>query len=165
MPNVITSTHVTLRELTTEQASALLVDGAKDDDWAPGYPFSGTLSAADSFSRRTGDQIRPGFGLYQIVRNDDGLVVGDIGFHSVPADGAVEVGFGVIGPARGMGIAKESLAALAEWALAQDGVERITARTAKKNLPSRAVLEGCGFRATAEDGDLITFTRSDLLRP
>ena len=163
MPNVLTGAHVMLRELTSAEVAELVADGAKSDDWAPGYPFSGTLSAAEWFLQRTPDQLRPGFGMYQIVRADDGLVIGDIGFHTPPEDGSVEVGFGIIQSARGMGLAKDALRALTTWALRQDGVDRVTARTTKVNLPSRAVLESGGFRATSEGGDMITFTLSSQL--
>jgi RimJ/RimL family protein N-acetyltransferase len=157
VPNVIAGAQVTLRELTTEQAAELLSHGTPEAGWAPGYPFSGTQSAASSLVDRAPDQLRPGFGMYQIVRNDDSLVVGDIGFRAPPAEGSVEVGFGLIQSARGMGLAKDALRTLTSWALEQDGVDRITAKTTKVNLPSRAVLESCGFRAATEGGDQITF--------
>jgi RimJ/RimL family protein N-acetyltransferase len=159
VPNVLTGAHVTLREITVEEAAALLANETSDR-WAPGYPFSGTLSAAEDLTARTPDQLRPGFGMYQIVRNDDGLVVGDIGFRAPPADGSVEVGLGLIQSARGMGLGKDALRTLTTWALQCEDVQQIVAHTTKVNLPSRAVLESCGFRAATEAGDQITFTLS-----
>jgi RimJ/RimL family protein N-acetyltransferase len=165
VPNVLAGAHVTLRELTQQQAANLLAADASGDDWAPGYPFSGTLSAADSFATRTPDRMRPGFGMYQIVRNDEQLVVGDIGFHRAPEHGTVEVGFGLIQSARGLGLAKDALRTLCAWALQQDGVDQIVATTTKVNLPSRAVLESCGFRATTGGGEQLTFTLSNRMTP
>ena len=92
--NTIPGARVLLRELTAAEVASLLDEQAMQDGWAPGYPFEGSMAAARGFQVRSAEQHRPGFGMYQIVRIADGLVIGDIGFYAPPEEGSVEVGFG-----------------------------------------------------------------------
>lgn len=153
--NTLGTPRLVLRELTPDQVAWLLEPDAASADWAEDYPFSGTGFAARNFAGRGPGELRFGFGMYQVARRSDGLVVGDLGFHRPPADGAVEVGFGLAESARGNGYATEALAELARWAFTQPGVSQITARTTQSNLPSQGVLERAGFR--------LELTREDVL--
>jgi RimJ/RimL family protein N-acetyltransferase len=155
--NVLTTARLVLRELTVEQVAALLVEGAHSDEWVADYPFEGTERAAGGFQRRTPQELSPGYGMYHMVRRSDGLVVGELGFHKPPQDGAVEIGFGLPESCRGRGYATEAVTALVRWALARPGVERVTARTLPANLPSRAVLGRAGFRHVRTEEDILHF--------
>lgn len=78
----------------------------------------------------------------------DGQVVGDVGFHGPPAaDGPVEVeiGYGIVPPCRGRGIATAACGQLLELAWRQ-GAGTVLAETEPPNLASRRVLQRLGFR-------------------
>ncbi|MET8516361.1 GNAT family N-acetyltransferase [Streptomyces sp. NPDC005077] len=157
VPNVLSTERFVLRELTAAQVAALLRDDASGDDWAPGYPSAGTRAAATGFGRRTTDRHVRGFGMYQVVRCADGRVIGDIGFHTPPHEGSVEVGFGLVESGRGAGYASGALRELTRWALAQPGVTTVVARTPKDSTASQAVLERVGFHRTAEEAELLHY--------
>jgi len=153
---VIRTPRVTLRELRPQDAQSIL-DGKREPDWCDGYPHDGTAPAARGCVQRPDDQYIPGFGMYYIVRSSDALVVGDIGFHTPPRDGVVEIGYGLAEAARGQGYATEALTALTAWALAQPGVRRVTADTTPDNAPSQRVLERSGFRCLRADESLLHY--------
>ena len=149
MGNRIATERLCLRQVELEEARALL-QGRADParPWAAGYPIQGTLVAVEAFVRSVESGVRLGpYGVYQLVRGDDGQVVGDIGFHGPPnADKAVTVGYGLAPAARGQGYATEALRALVAWALDQPEVERVEADTTHANLPSQRVMERAGMR-------------------
>jgi len=125
-----------------------------EDGWADGYPFEGDLAAVDGFLRASeqhGEQ-RP-FGYYQIVRQSDRLAIGGMGFIGPPADGTVEVGYGLLASSRGHGYAAEALVALIAIA-AEHGVVRIRADTTRDNIASQRTLEHAGFDEVAADDEL-----------
>lgn len=157
-PNTIPGTHVVLRELTVAEVALLLDEQAVQDGWAPDYPFEGSRAAARGFQGRSAEQHRPGFGMYQIVRIADGLVIGDIGFYAPPKVGSVEVGFGLAPSARGAGHGSEALQLLVGWAAKQADVRRVVARTRVDNEPSKAVLARAGFTSVGRDGDLLHYS-------
>jgi len=158
--NSIAGTGVRLRELTAAGVASLLDAQAPRDGWASDYPFEGSRAAARGFQGRPTDQSggTPGFGMYQIVRIADSLVIGDIGFHTPPQDGSVEVGFGLAPSARGAGHASEALRLLVSWAGRRAEVRRVVARTLVDNEPSKAVLARAGFIETGTDGNLIRYS-------
>src|SRR6266542_3895830 len=93
------------------------------------------LDAAQAFLRTVAAGIDPGpYGMYQLVRQSDSIVVGDIGFHAPPDwAGTVTVGYGLAAQARGKGYATEALQALIGWALAQPEVRRVESVTPEGN--------------------------------
>jgi RimJ/RimL family protein N-acetyltransferase len=149
MGNRIGSERLCLRQLEPEEARALLAGKADPErPWMAGYPTQGTLIAVEAFVRAIDNGADPGaFGVYQLVRSGDGMVIGDIGFHGPPNQaGAVTVGYGLAPGARGNGYATEALRALVAWALAQPGVASVEADTTHANLPSQRVIERAGMR-------------------
>jgi RimJ/RimL family protein N-acetyltransferase len=67
----------------------------------------------------------------------DSLAIGGIGFFGPPGpDGAVELGYGIVEPLRGRGIATEALVAAAHLALA-NGAILVKADTTPDNIPSQ----------------------------
>jgi RimJ/RimL family protein N-acetyltransferase len=156
MANEITTQRLVLRQLRVEEARALATGG--DNGLlpaAPGYPLEGTLASASMVVRRAEARVdMRGFGSYQIVRREDGLVIGDIGFHGPPdSRGAVTVGYGLAPGARGHGYATESLVALVEWALAQPEVTVVNADANLDNLASQRVMERAGMRFVNETSE------------
>jgi RimJ/RimL family protein N-acetyltransferase len=158
MGNRIQSARLCLRQLEAEEARALL-HGKSDPDrpWMAGYPMQGTLIAVEAFVRAIDNGSSPGaYGVYQLVRSSDRVVIGDIGFHGPPNQGGVvTVGYGLAPGARGQGFATEALRAVVDWALAQPEVAWVEADTTHANLPSQRVLERAGMRLV---------DRSDQLR-
>lgn len=153
---VMTTPRTTLREVPFGEVRAILAGEPAGEHWAwaPGYPFDGTVGGAKLVLRMvTADAYRPGFGLYQVVDRESGLAVGDVGFHSAPgADGAVEIGYGLIEPVRGRGLATEAVEALLAWTFEQPGVTTVLAETDEDHRPSRRVLEKTGFAFLGTDG-------------
>jgi len=91
------------------------------------------------------------FLAYVIVREVDGMAVGDAGFFGPPgAEGEVEIGYAVVPAARGMGFAREAVEVLMEWAQSQPGVRAIAARVERGNVASVRLLERLGFAREGE---------------
>jgi RimJ/RimL family protein N-acetyltransferase len=156
MANEITTERLLLRQLDLEEARSLAT--GRPDGLLPsarGYPLEGTLASASMVVRRAEAKVRMGgFGSYQIVRRDDGLVIGDIGFHGPPdSRGAVTIGYGLAPDARGRGYATESLVGLAAWALAQPEVNVVNADANLDNVASQRVMERAGMQLVNETGE------------
>src|SRR5215204_5059364 len=143
MANLIRSERLSLRQLEVDEARALL-QGRADPErpWMAGYPMQGTLIAVEAFVRAVDNGANPGaYGVYQVVRSADDMVVGDIGFHGPPTPGgSVTVGYGLAPRA---------------WALARPEVVAVEADTTHANLPSQRVMERAGMRL---------YDKSDQLR-
>ncbi len=75
----------------------------------------------------------------------------------------VEIGYGVDKAFRGRGLATEAVGALVDWGRDRGDVGAILAETLTANLPSRRVLEKCGFRRCGESSDAL-FWRVDVSR-
>jgi RimJ/RimL family protein N-acetyltransferase len=156
--NLIQSERLCLRQLEADEARALLQgQPAPERPWMAGYPIQGTLIAVEAFVRAVENGADPGaYGVYQLVRSSDALVVGDIGFHGPPnPGGSVTVGYGLAPGARGQGYATEALRAVVAWALAQPEVVAVEGDTTHANLPSQRVMERAGMRL---------YDKSDQLR-
>ena len=153
MANEIRTERLLLRQLKVEEARAL-AGGRRDGllPSAPGYPLEGTLASAGMVVRRADARVEMGgFGSYQVVRLEDGCVIGDIGFHGPPdARGAVTIGYGLAPGARGHGYATEALVALVGWALAQPEVTVVNGDANLDNVASQRVMERAGMRFVSE---------------
>ncbi len=161
MVNHIVTERLRLRQLEVGEARALLDGRAQPErPWIGGYPIEGTLIAVEAFLRQVSISGGPGpYGVYQLVRQTDSLVLGDIGFHAPPdRAGTVTVGYGLAPAARGHGYATEALRGVIGWALEQPGVRRVEADTAHGNLASRRVMERAGMRFV-DQNDLLRFYR------
>ena len=95
-----------------------------------------------------------------VVRREDRLAVGSMGFKSPPdATGTVEIGYAVNRSLWGRGYATETVEAIVAWALAQPDVRRVTAECLERNPASARVLEKSGFqgvgRRSSVEGELL----------
>jgi len=136
-----------LRLLTPERARRIC-DRAPDvtDHWAPDFPSEGDREAAGALLRDLDQGRAPGpFGPYEVIETEGGSVVGGINFHSAPdAEGAVEVGYGIVESAAGRGYGTAALAALVE--VARGGaVAVVRGRALPENTASRRVMEKAGL--------------------
>jgi RimJ/RimL family protein N-acetyltransferase len=150
---VIPADRLTLQGVTPVGALDLSAGGDGGFDWVEGGPFEGTREAAGMVVKayRAGVH-RPEWGLFVLVRREDGRAVGGMGFHGVPdEEGRAEVGYDLVETARGSGYATEGLRTLSEWALARDDVQLLFAAIDHDNVPSQEVASRSGFtRATVE---------------
>jgi RimJ/RimL family protein N-acetyltransferase len=150
------SPRLLLRQMPDDEIAALL-DGraAPDRPWAAGYPLDGTLVALAMQADLAGRGVpRAPFGHFQLIRREDGAVIGDIGFHAPPDElGELSVGFGIVPEARAHGYATEALRTLLDWALRRPEVRAVHADTDLVNLASQRVLLAAGMRLVADEGD------------
>nr|WP_225824720.1 GNAT family N-acetyltransferase [Streptomyces sp. TML10] len=150
---VIAAGRLDLVGIHPAAARDLSLGGDGGFEWLPGGPYQGTREASGFLLKAyEGGVHRPEFGVFALVRREDGRAVGGIGFHGAPDDeGRVEIGYDLVEGARGNGYATEALGALTEWALARDDVDTVLASIEGDNLPSQAVVSRAGFtRATVE---------------
>ncbi|MGV1684218.1 GNAT family N-acetyltransferase [Sphingopyxis sp. NJF-3] len=90
----------------------------------------------------------------------DGELVGLCSITRPPANGEVDLGYGIAPGRQGRGHMQAALRAITAWADSRDDVDALTAETATANRASQRVLEAAGFvpvgeRIDEEDGPLI----------
>ncbi|NDK40010.1 N-acetyltransferase [Pseudoxanthomonas gei] len=78
-------------------------------------------------------------------------VLGTCRFRAAPADGRVEIGYGVAGSQRGRGVATEAVRQLLEIATSSGLVKEVVARIVPENAASSKVVSRLGF----SKGDLL----------
>ena len=83
----------------------------------------------------------------------DGTHIGDLCFKGLGANGAVEIGYGILEEYQGQGYATEAVGAAVIWALQQPFVTCVEAETAPDNRASQRVLEKCGFLPSGTFGE------------
>ncbi|MBH1938782.1 GNAT family N-acetyltransferase [Streptomyces sp. AV19] len=146
--------RLVLRPWTTAEAAGVLA-GDRSARWADDFPTEGDLVVAGLFGEFPGWLGE--FGHRVIVERDSGLTVGSLGLFWPPAEGALEIGYGVVASRRGRGYASEAARALAEFGLAAPEVRTVFANVELSNPASVRVLEKAGFRRAADDGELARF--------
>ena len=158
--------------LAGDRAAAEAVCGAALPEAWPGpdlvwRAFSASIEAVreDPATRLWGDTLL-------ICRSGPRRVVGSVVFHGRPADGIAEVGYGVEEGSQRQGYASEGTMACVEWALAQPGIEAVTATTFPWHLASLRVIERVGMRPRGSRehaylGELLVFERRrrDAMHP
>lgn len=150
---VIESERLTLQGVTPAAAADLSAGGTGGFEWIEGGPFEGTRDAAGMVVKAyEGGVHRPEWGMFVLVRREDGRAVGGMGFHGVPDEEArAEVGYDLAENARGHGYATEALRTLSAWALARDDVKLLFAAIDRTNTPSLGVISRAGFKRVSED--------------
>ena len=139
-----------LHALTDSEARALhageLVPGRVFD---AEYPLPDTKDGIGFFLRHGSRE----FGFYLVVRRDDEVVIGEIGFVGPPRDGAVMIGYAIVPSARRQGYATEAIGALAGWALAQEGVRGGARPDASRQRALHACPAAGGLHRARADGE------------
>ncbi|MGW0208871.1 GNAT family N-acetyltransferase [Streptomyces sp. NPDC003233] len=151
---VIPAERLTLVGVRPSAAHGLRLGGDGGFTWLDGGPYEGTREAASFLLKAYEAGVhRPEFGVFALVRQEDGRAIGGIGFHGVPdEDGRVEIGYDLVEGARGQGYATEALRALADWALARDDVGSLFATVERDNTASQAVVTRAGFTQVSDEG-------------
>lgn len=157
-PLRIAADGVDLVEVEPERFEELRSGGTAGFTWLGGVPGDGTRVAAGQGAKSLSDgsHVRP-WALFVLVRPDDGLAVGGIGFHSAPRDGSVEIGYDLVEAARGKGYATRALRALTAWAQGHDEVSVVVCTTDIDNVPSRRVMERAGYRHVGTESGLLRY--------
>lgn len=147
--------RLTLQGVGPASARDLHLGGDGGFEWVDGGPFEGTRRASGMVLKAyEAGAHRPEWGVYVLVRREDGRAVGAMGFHGPPDEhGRAEVGYDLAETARGNGYATEALRALSAWALARDDVRQLIATIARDNLPSQRVVTRAGFVPMGEDAE------------
>ncbi|MFH9571990.1 GNAT family N-acetyltransferase [Streptomyces sp. NPDC017230] len=150
---VVPAERLTLQGVTPAAATDLAAGGDGGFEWVEGGPFPGTRDAAGMLLKAYEAGVhRPEWGVFVLVRRQDGRAVGGMGFHGAPdEEGRVEIGYDLAEAARGHGYATEGLRALSAWALAREEVVSVFATTEPANLASQAVIVRAGFTRVAGD--------------
>ena len=152
LPDVVETERLRLPLWSADDVTAIR-DGGRRPGWHPQFPREDDVFAATIW--RHGDP----WSCRSIARADE--VVGSIGFFGPPQpadDGTpeVEIGYGLVEGARGVGYATEAVTAMAGAAEAAGA--RVRASVLPDNQASIRVLAKCGFtelRGSNEDGELV----------
>jgi RimJ/RimL family protein N-acetyltransferase len=99
------------------------------------------------------ETIRAGFDPAAWLILDGERLVGLLSLTTVPAEGAITIGYGISPSERGRGAATGAVRALLDWARSDPRVERVEAETRTDNIPSQRVLELNGFARIGERVD------------
>ncbi|CAL9473307.1 GNAT family N-acetyltransferase [Streptomyces sp. NPDC014344] len=156
---VLRSERLDLEGVTPAVAASLSLAGDGGFTWAGGAPADGTrVGAGFGVTQYEEGAYRPEWGMYVLVRREDDLAVGAMGFHGAPDDGGrVEIGYDLVAEARGNGYATEALRTLSAWALGQDSVHAVTAVVEEDNVPSQKVVTRAGFTEVSRQDGRITY--------
>jgi RimJ/RimL family protein N-acetyltransferase len=150
---VVPTARLTLQGVTPAAATDLRAGGTGGFDWVEDGPYEGTRDAAGMLLKAYEAGVhRPEWGVFTLVRTEDGRAVGGMGFHGAPdEEGRVEIGYDLAESARGNGYATEAVRALSAWALAREEVRAVFATVDRANTASQQVLTRAGFTEVSED--------------
>jgi RimJ/RimL family protein N-acetyltransferase len=88
-----------------------------------------------------------------VLRNGTRPMIGHIGFHGPPIEGAAEIGYTVFPEHRRRGYAREAVLTLMHWSREAHGVQRFIVSISPDNAPSLALASAMGFVRTGEQMD------------
>lgn len=103
---------------------------------------------SDMQHKRPGE-VEPGGPWYQFIaeRRKDGVIVGDLGVgFAVPGERQVELGYRILPVHQRQGYAREAVAGIIEYLIAEHDIHRFVGVAASANQPSIGVLRSLGFR-------------------
>lgn len=149
--------RLVLETLTADEAAAIRAGDRAGRAWADDYPSDGDAVVAAVIGEAGADYDESAaLGVLQVRSRSTGLAIGGIGFLFPAEGGEIEVGYGLVESARGLGLASESLAAVIDLAREQ-GMTRMVALTDVDNVASQRVLQRAGFTlagriAASDDG-------------
>ncbi|MGB2874039.1 MAG: GNAT family N-acetyltransferase [Gaiellaceae bacterium] len=120
-------------------------------------------ATAESIERMLGHWERHGTGLFSVVRKEDELLLGRVGFllwnerwlnalhHELEGELETEIGWTIGSEHWNRGYATEAAAACRDWALGELGLTRLVSLIAIGNTPSVRVAEKIGERLERTD--------------
>ncbi|WP_131568692.1 GNAT family N-acetyltransferase [Streptomyces sp. KM273126] len=158
-PLVVPAERLALHGVTPAAAADLAAGGTGGFEWIEGGPVEGTREGAGMIMKlyETGT-LRAEWGMYVLVRTEDGRALGALGFHAAPdEEGRTEIGYDLVEAARGHGYATEALRTLADWARGREDVRSLFAVVDKDNVPSQGVVTRSGFTRVSDDGERFAY--------
>lgn len=101
------------------------------------------------------DSTLIGWGSWLVIRKEDDIVIGDIGFKGKPnLNKEVEVGYGLLEAYWSKGYATEAVGALVDWEFKTNQVNKIIAEVLKDNIASIHVLNNIGMKRLSEVNEM-----------
>jgi RimJ/RimL family protein N-acetyltransferase len=157
-PFSISTERLLLREFIASDAVPLyaLNSDPKVLRYTGDQPFPNVRAAADFIAGY--DHYRQhGFGRWAVIARDHDAFMGFCGLRHNPTDGTVDLGFRLFPRYWAQGIATEAARAALGAGFGRFGLEEITGRAMRENLPSITVLQKLGmrFRSVQEETGLI----------
>ncbi|WP_049567552.1 GNAT family N-acetyltransferase [Nonomuraea sp. SBT364] len=128
---------------------AAVRSGERRDGWADDFPAEGDRVIAGVIAGQP--DLIGAYGHRQIAERESGLVIGSIGLFWPPADGIVELGYGIVPSRRRRGYASEATLAMVEFALTAPEIDVVRATVELANVASVRVLEKAGLHRTGGD--------------
>ncbi len=169
---VLKTKRLTLRELTLDDVDGLLEIFADPEAmWA--YPSTKDRDQTEGWIRWAMASYQAnGWGLWAVVRSEDGRFLGDCGPMPQPVEGeqVPELGYHIVREEWGRGYATEAALACRDWFFANTDYERLVSIVRPPNVASRRVAERVHARMrlfvwekTGTQECLYETLRSDLL--
>lgn len=158
----IDTERLTLIPVTLDITRSLL-DGRMDEIEKlgvlpdPMWSTSDTKDILPIINRALERDLEPsGFEFWMIVKKDEKVIIGDIGFHGKPdLEGEVEIGFGFVETERGKGFGYEALNGMMRWLEDQECVKVVKADCLIENHPSKRILEKVGMKEVYRNDEYI----------
>lgn len=124
-------------------------------DVARGQNYSNGPQVADYLTDLKNDPTIDGWGSWFVIRKEDGMFIGDIGFKGKPnLNKVVEVGYGLLEPYFNKGYATEAMKELVHWAFDTNKVNKIMAEVLTVNEASIHVLKKIGMRRLTQVNEM-----------
>jgi RimJ/RimL family protein N-acetyltransferase len=155
--DLVPATPELLRKALGPRAGLAAALGARvPESWPPQYLDAAAIEF--TLARLAEGERHAGWWMYFILLRESGgerTLVGSGGYAGPPADGAVEVGYGIVPDHQRRGYASEAVRGFVKRAFVRPDITRVTAQTLPELEASIGVLLKCGFRragAGAEPG-------------
>jgi RimJ/RimL family protein N-acetyltransferase len=146
---ILHTERLILREFTEDDADFVLAL-LNDPGWQQHISDPGVRTPAQARdwigSRLLASYLRHGYGLWAMVKRDDGALLGMCGFVRRDSLPEVDIGYALLPSVRGQGYVREAVHACLRHGQAVLGFRRVLAITGPDNLASQRVLENAGMR-------------------
>jgi ribosomal-protein-alanine N-acetyltransferase len=134
------------------QSSTMLIDPLyvkKIDDAIYNFWLPNTLAYPDRYHWYTD---------WEIILKSTNTAIGGMGFNGYPNDqGEAEIGYMIDAQHHNKGYATEALSIMTIWAFTHEFVKVVIVHTYADNLPSRRLLDKCGFSLVDDTAGLLTY--------
>ena len=144
-PDRLEAEGIALRPLRADDAPAHAAAFRDDPDLGRALGFPTDPDEEWLRARVAGAAERDGFELAVTTDGSDELTGVVIVHHVEPDHGRAEVGFWVVGDARGRGLGARAVALVVDWLFAEAGLRRIELRTTPGNRGAQALAQRLGF--------------------
>jgi RimJ/RimL family protein N-acetyltransferase len=155
----VESERLRLHPLTVDEAARIVRQDKRPGDlWASGFPTLEQVDFLTAFIADSAARRDPGaFGLFIVIRREDGLVVGGAGFFGPPDEfGAVEIVVELDRSVRRLGYGSEVIGLLIARAR-ENGADFVITSTSVSNLPGQRAIEHGGLTEVVRDESIVHY--------